>query len=41
MDVAHESRRGRLDAEQLAALAELGMNWAGPVTVPQAATDSP
>ncbi|MFF5860751.1 Helicase associated domain protein [Streptomyces sp. NPDC012751] len=36
-----KSRRDRLDAEQLAALAELGMDWAKPVTVPQAAVDSP
>ncbi|GAA3352184.1 hypothetical protein GCM10017744_000040 [Streptomyces antimycoticus] len=36
-----KSRRDRLDAVQLAALAELGMNWARPVTVPQAAPDSP
>ncbi len=35
-----KSRRDRLDAEQLAALAELGMDWARPVTVPQAAPDS-
>ncbi|MFC8419214.1 helicase associated domain-containing protein, partial [Streptomyces coelicoflavus] len=30
-----KSRRDRLDADQLAALAELGMDWARPVTVPQ------
>ncbi|MFD3566014.1 Helicase associated domain protein [Streptomyces sp. NPDC058667] len=35
-----KSRRGRLDADQLAALAKLGMDWAKPVTVPQAAPDS-
>ncbi|MFI1973376.1 helicase associated domain-containing protein [Streptomyces cinnamoneus] len=35
-----KSRRNRLDAEQLAALAELGMDWARPVTVPQAAPGS-
>ncbi|MFF8036159.1 Helicase associated domain protein [Streptomyces sp. NPDC016626] len=34
-----KSRRGRLDADQLAALAELGMDWARPVTVPQAVPD--
>ncbi|MFI5582933.1 helicase associated domain-containing protein [Streptomyces sp. NPDC051822] len=32
-----KSRRDRLDADQLAALAELGMEWARPVTIPQAA----
>ncbi|MGX1025321.1 Helicase associated domain protein [Streptomyces ambofaciens] len=35
-----KSRRDRLDAEQLAALAALGMDWARPVTVPQAVPDS-
>ncbi|GGS82765.1 DEAD/DEAH box helicase [Streptomyces badius] len=35
-----KSRRDRLDGEQLAALAELGMDWAKPVTIPQAASDS-
>ncbi|MGC5365732.1 Helicase associated domain protein [Streptomyces sp. DT24] len=35
-----KSRRGRLDAEQLTALAELGMDWARPVMIPQAALDS-
>nr|WP_012477087.1 DEAD/DEAH box helicase [Streptomyces sp. FR1]ABC67446.1 hypothetical protein pFRL1.58c [Streptomyces sp. FR1] len=35
-----KSRRDRLDAEQLAALAKLGMDWAKPVTIPQAAPDS-
>lgn len=35
-----KSRRDRLDADQLAALAKLGMDWARPVTVPQAARDS-
>ncbi|GAA2518888.1 helicase associated domain-containing protein [Streptomyces gobitricini] len=34
-----KSRRDRLDAEQLAALAELGMDWAGPA--PAAAPDPP
>ncbi|WP_376342160.1 helicase associated domain-containing protein [Streptomyces sp. NPDC055912] len=34
-----KSRRDRLDAEQLAALAELGMVWARPVAIPQAAPD--
>jgi hypothetical protein len=34
-----KSRRGQLDADQLAALAELGMDWARPVTVPQAVPD--
>ena len=36
-----KSRRDRLDADQLAALAELGMDWAQPVTIPQATPDSP
>ncbi|MFI0990213.1 helicase associated domain-containing protein [Streptomyces exfoliatus] len=36
-----ESRRGRLDAEQLTALRELGMDWAKPVTVPQPTPDTP
>ncbi|MBD3011332.1 MULTISPECIES: DEAD/DEAH box helicase [unclassified Streptomyces] len=35
-----KSRRDRLDTDQLAALAELGMDWARPVTIPQAAPDS-
>ncbi|MEU2770821.1 Helicase associated domain protein [Streptomyces diastaticus] len=35
-----KSRRDRLDAAQLAALAKLGMDWARPVTVPQAVPDS-
>jgi hypothetical protein len=35
-----KSRRDRLDADQLAALAKLGMDWAEPVTIPQVATDS-
>ncbi|MDT0615960.1 DEAD/DEAH box helicase [Streptomyces lancefieldiae] len=30
-----KSRRDRLDADQQAALAELGMDWAKPVTIPQ------
>ncbi|MEU7297079.1 Helicase associated domain protein [Streptomyces exfoliatus] len=34
-----KSRRDRLDADQLAALAELGMDWAKPVTVPQGTPD--
>lgn len=34
------SRRDRLDADQLAALAELGMDWVGPTTIPQTAPDS-
>ncbi|MFE3661057.1 Helicase associated domain protein [Streptomyces sp. NPDC059165] len=36
-----KSRRDRLDADQLAALAQLGMDWAQPVASPQAAPDSP
>ncbi|MGW5134164.1 Helicase associated domain protein [Streptomyces sp. NPDC004135] len=36
-----KSRSDRLDAEQLAALAALGMGWARPVTIPQAVPDSP
>ncbi|MFB6530380.1 Helicase associated domain protein [Streptomyces sp. NPDC056399] len=36
-----KSRRDRLDANQLAALAKLGMAWAQPVASPQAAPDSP
>ncbi|WP_229868971.1 helicase associated domain-containing protein, partial [Streptomyces chryseus] len=35
-----KSRRNRLTQEQLAALRELGMDWARPVTIPQAAPDS-
>ncbi|MGA5552748.1 helicase associated domain-containing protein, partial [Streptomyces pseudogriseolus] len=35
-----KSRRDRLAAEQLEALAELGINWARPVTVPQAVPDN-
>ncbi|MFF0059427.1 Helicase associated domain protein [Streptomyces microflavus] len=35
-----KSRRDRLNADQLAALANLGMDWARPVTIPQAAPDS-
>ncbi|MFF8367150.1 Helicase associated domain protein [Rhodococcus erythropolis] len=35
-----KSRRGRLDADQLAALAELGMDWARAMTVRQPAPDS-
>ncbi|MFF9915306.1 Helicase associated domain protein [Streptomyces sp. NPDC013457] len=36
-----KSRRDRLDTDQLAALAKLGMKWAKPVTIPQTAPDSP
>jgi superfamily II DNA or RNA helicase len=36
-----KSRRDRLDANQLAALAELGMEWAGAVLAADATTDSP
>ncbi|MFC9008221.1 DEAD/DEAH box helicase [Streptomyces microflavus] len=36
-----KARRDRLNTDQLAALAELGMGWARPVTVPQATPDSP
>ncbi|MFF5924283.1 Helicase associated domain protein [Streptomyces flavochromogenes] len=36
-----KSRRDRLDANELAALAELGMAWARPVAIPQAAPDTP
>ena len=36
-----KSRRDRLNAEQLAALAALGMDWAKPATIPQATPDSP
>ncbi|WP_398869556.1 helicase associated domain-containing protein [Streptomyces cyaneofuscatus] len=36
-----KSRRDRLNADQLALLAELGMDWARPVAVPQVAPDSP
>ncbi|MFJ2150985.1 helicase associated domain-containing protein [Streptomyces microflavus] len=35
------TRRDRLTADQLDALAKLGMDWARPVTVPQVAPDSP
>ncbi|MGV4892281.1 hypothetical protein ACSR0Z_38315 (plasmid) [Streptomyces viridosporus] len=35
-----KSRRDRLDADQLAALAALGMDWARPMTVRQPAPDS-
>jgi hypothetical protein len=35
-----KSRRDRLDADQLDALAELGMDWAKPLRAPQAAPDS-
>ncbi|MFI8522762.1 Helicase associated domain protein [Streptomyces sp. NPDC085481] len=36
-----KSRRDRLDTDQLTALEQLGMDWAKPVTIPQAAPDSP
>jgi hypothetical protein len=36
-----KSRRDKLTVDQLAALAELGMEWARPVTIPQTAPDSP
>lgn len=36
-----KSRRDRLDADQLDALAKIGMHWAKPVTIPQTAPDSP
>ncbi|MEU1123866.1 Helicase associated domain protein [Streptomyces sp. NPDC005899] len=36
-----KSRRDRLNADQLAALAKLGTDWAKPVTIPQATPDSP
>ncbi|WP_309031852.1 DEAD/DEAH box helicase [Streptomyces alfalfae] len=36
-----KSRRDRLDAEQLAALAKLGMEWAGPVPTVQAVPAQP
>ena len=36
-----KSRRDKLTAEQLAALAALGMDWAKPATIPQATPDSP
>ncbi|MFJ8563004.1 Helicase associated domain protein [Streptomyces microflavus] len=36
-----KSRRDRLNADQLAALAKLGMAWARPAAVPQSAPDSP
>lgn len=35
-----KSRRDRLDADQLDALAKLGMEWAKLATIPQAAPDS-
>ncbi|MFK0256640.1 Helicase associated domain protein [Streptomyces sp. NPDC090445] len=35
-----KSRRDRLDTDQLAALAQLGVDWAKPVTIPQAAPNS-
>ncbi|MFG3384626.1 Helicase associated domain protein [Streptomyces sp. NPDC047999] len=36
-----KSRRDRLHADQLAALAKLGIDWAKPVAIPEAAPDSP
>ncbi|MEV7948615.1 Helicase associated domain protein [Streptomyces rubiginosohelvolus] len=36
-----KSRRGRLDADQLAALAKLGMAWAGPPPAIEAAPEQP
>ncbi|MET8348269.1 helicase associated domain-containing protein, partial [Streptomyces microflavus] len=36
-----KSRRGRLDADQLAALAALGMDWAGPTPTVEAASEPP
>ncbi|WP_405896177.1 hypothetical protein OG242_00220 [Streptomyces sp. NBC_00727] len=36
-----ESRRDKLTVEQLAALAALGMEWAGPAPAPEAALESP
>ncbi|RPK32109.1 DEAD/DEAH box helicase [Streptomyces sp. ADI93-02] len=36
-----KTRRDKLTVDQLAALAELGMEWARPVTIPQTAPDSP
>ncbi|MGA5199067.1 Helicase associated domain protein [Streptomyces exfoliatus] len=35
------ARRDRLTADQLTALADVGMDWANPVTIPQATPDSP
>ncbi|OEJ21269.1 hypothetical protein AR457_36065 [Streptomyces agglomeratus] len=35
-----KSRRDRLDAEQLAALTKLDVDWARPVTIPQATPDN-
>jgi hypothetical protein len=35
-----KTRRDKLNTEQLTALAEVGMDWAQPVTVPRAAPDS-
>lgn len=35
-----KSRKDRLDTDQLTALAKLGMNWARPVTTPQATPDA-
>ncbi|GGV51044.1 hypothetical protein GCM10010245_80240 [Streptomyces spectabilis] len=36
-----KSRRDKLTLEQRAALTELGVDWAKPVTIPQATPDSP
>ncbi|MGA5065609.1 hypothetical protein ACPB9E_17965 [Streptomyces exfoliatus] len=41
MDLHTKSRRHKLDAEQLATLAALGMEWAKPVTIPQPTPDNP
>ncbi|WP_434100661.1 helicase associated domain-containing protein [Streptomyces olivaceoviridis] len=38
--ISNTKSRGPLDAEQIAALAALGIDWARPVTVPQAVPDS-
>ncbi|MEV7060651.1 helicase associated domain-containing protein [Streptomyces microflavus] len=32
--ISNKSRKGRLDTDQLAALAKLGMDWAGPPPAP-------
>nr|WP_258177334.1 hypothetical protein [Streptomyces solincola] len=36
-----KSRRDKLTAQQLAALAALGMEWAGPAPAPEAASEPP
>ncbi|MFI1838295.1 helicase associated domain-containing protein [Streptomyces olivaceoviridis] len=38
--ISNTKSRGPLDAEQIAVLAALGIDWARPVTVPQAVPDS-